>query len=561
MLSLVHRRHGSSSNAAAVQNEPQALKAPSSRVGPYRLCLELAAGGMASVFLARRDSEYGMGRMLAVKLIHRHLANDREFIEMFMDEAELASQIRHPNVCAVLDYDLHQDESYLVMEYLIGESLMSIAKRIERAKELDPDRLASCVARMLADACEGLHAAHELTDAEGEPLHVVHRDVSLENVFVTYDGIAKVMDFGVAAAAHKRHRTLTGVVKGKFASVAPECLKGHKPDRRVDVWGIGVIAWELLTGRRLFRRETDVDTLCAVSEAPIQPPSEFRPGLPSALDDIVLRALARDPEQRYATARELGRDLARFCARDGEVVTSADVAEWMGELFPGGRERKQQIVALAAQLGTPNDEGTPSHVGDSRAPAASTLRPPPLPPSPEAQATSIWLGPRPGSSFPPPATSAPAQHTLSWPQWQSVWRTGFVVFVIASAGAVTALLAQAFVFAPASAPPPARALPVLAPVPAPVPAAPAPADPIAPPMAPASDHAREIVLRIRIDSAAGAPALVVESDGTGSPAARAEREHRAFSTLSAAPSRGRSTEVGRLTAAVKSPAAASPDPR
>jgi serine/threonine-protein kinase len=468
---------------------------------------------MASVYLARRDSDYGLVRMLAVKLIHRHLANDREFIEMFMDEVELASQIRHPNVCAVLDYDLHQDESYLVMEYLIGESLMSVAKRIERAKELDPDRLAACVARMLADACEGLHAAHELTDADGEPLHVVHRDVSLENVFATYDGIAKIMDFGVAAAAHKRHRTLTGVVKGKFASVAPECLKGNKPDRRADIWGIGVVAWELLTGRRLFRRETDVDTLCAVSEAPIARPSEIRPGLPSAIDDIVLRALARDPEQRYATARELGRDFARFCARDGQVVTSADVADWLRELFPGGRERKQQIVALAAQLGTQNDEGTPSHVGETRAPAASATLPP-LPPGAEATlATSIWLGPRSASSSPPPATSAPAEHRPGWLRWHSVWRTGWVVFVIASAGAAAALVAQAFVFGPAFAPRSQRALPVLAPAPSdPI------ASPVAPPSATASDHAREIVLRIRIDPAADAPVLVVESNGAGSTA-------------------------------------------
>src|SRR5262249_27823405 len=160
-------------------------------------------------------------------------------------------------------------------------------------------------------------------------------------------------DFGVAAAAHKRHHTLTGVVKGKFASVAPECLKGHKADRRADVWGIGVIAWELLTGGRLFRRDSDVDTLYAVTEAPIQHPSKVRRGLPAALDEIVLRALARDPEQRYATARELGRDLARFSARKGEVVTSADVADWLRELFPGGRERRQQILELAAQLGAP----------------------------------------------------------------------------------------------------------------------------------------------------------------------------------------------------------------
>jgi serine/threonine protein kinase len=444
--------------------------------------------------------EHGLGHAVAVKLIHPHLANDRDFIEMFMDEAELASRIRHPNVCAVLDYDL-REESYLVMEYLVGESMMAVAKAIGREVDSDLERRAACVARTLADACEGLHAAHELTDAAGNPLHVVHRDVSLENVFVTYDGVAKVMDFGVATAANKRHQTRTGMVKGKFASVAPECLKGHKPDRRADIWGIGVIAWELLTGRRLFRRDTDIDTLCAVSEAVIQPPSEFRPGLPSTIDEIVMRALARDPDQRYATARELGRDLARFSARSGQVLACADVAEWLDELFPGGRQRRQQVVELALHA---DGRGEHESAARSRAPSAPAAAPFLQEPT---LATKLWLGAQRGSTPPPARPSSSPFLGVSLPtlpnrrSWQ--WRTGLIVAASAAAGALATLLAQALL---QGSPSLAREWSTRAPEPSAESAAQAGAAVAQPP--------REIVLRIRIDSTSleQTPTMVVEEE-------------------------------------------------
>jgi serine/threonine-protein kinase len=458
---------------------------------------------MATVYLARRETEQGLGPAVAVKRIHPHLANDRDFIEMFMDEAELASRIRHPNVCAVLDYDL-REESYLVMEYLVGESMMAVAKAIGRSGDGDLERRAACVARMLADACEGLHAAHELTDAEGTPLHVVHRDVSLENVFVTYDGVAKVMDFGVATAANKRHQTRTGMVKGKFASVAPECLKGHKPDRRADVWGIGVIAWELLTGRRLFRRDTDIDTLCAVSEAVIQRPSECCPGLPPAVDAIVMRALARDPDQRYATARELGRDLARFSARGGEVSTCADVAGWLDELFPGGRQRRQQIVELSSHAGarSEHDGAAQGRAPSQPPPAAPFLQEPTL-------ATKLWLGARRDSTPPPPRASSPPLLGVPLPTlpnrrpWR--WRTGLVIAASAAAGAFATLLVQALLQGAGQPPSHARPWSVRAPA--------ASAGGVAK-AAVAAAPPREIVLRIRIDSASPeqTPTLVVDEE-------------------------------------------------
>jgi serine/threonine-protein kinase len=480
------------------------------RVGPYRLCLKLAAGGMATVYLARREAEHGPGRMVALKLIHPHLATDREFIDMFKDEAELAAMIRHPNVCGVLDYDLRHDEPYLVMEYLVGESLMSVAHALEHSTDFDPIRLSACVARMLADACEGLHAAHELADTSGEPLQVVHRDVSLENVFVTYDGVAKLMDFGVAAAANKRHQTRTGVLKGKFASVAPECLKGHRPDRRADVWGIGVIAWELLTGQRLFRRETEVDTLFAVSEAPIQRPSECRPGLPAAFDEIVMRALERDPDKRYATARELGRDFARFSARGGEVLTSADVAEWLRELFPGGRERRLEVLDAAARL---DSSGDPASADDAQ-PSASL--PPALPSMPSRGRTGSdhRLGGRRASAPPPPprGLSGGKGRMPTLPaRRHSLWLTALVVFLSAATGGLMVIVAQSYLqrlggwpaarWAPDSghAPPTDSAHAVVN----------------------GTQRTREVVLRIRIDTAdLNAPTTTVEA-GTSETAARA----------------------------------------
>ena len=405
MLSLVNPVH-----------EANAAPPPRKSVGPYRLCIELASGGMASVYLARPELGRGRASMVAVKLIHPHLASDNEFVKMFVDEAELASQIRHANVCAVLDYASYDGEHYIVMEYLLGESLMSIWNRISRRPVGDRMQLARCVARVLSDACEGLHAAHQLTDANDEGLEIVHRDVSPENLFVTYDGVAKVMDFGVASAARKRHKTQTGLVKGKFAYVAPELLRGAKADRRADIWGIGVIAWELLTGKRLFRRDSDLDTLKAVSEEPIPNPSEVADDVPKELAEIVMRALVREPEGRYATAREMARDLARFAAQGEQVITSADVADWLDALIPGGRVRRRQILELARMVDGDEREVTSisGRHGSQSAPIVERRRSSPgaeLAPEPVFVATTLWDGPRAPHPSQPPAPPQPIAET------------------------------------------------------------------------------------------------------------------------------------------------------
>jgi hypothetical protein len=331
--------------------------------GRYRVCMKIGSGGMANVFLATARLHGGCDRLVAVKIVHPRFANDPEFAAMFLDESRIASMIAHPHVCTVLDFDVVDGTPMMVMEHLAGESLKTIRRVLRCSPHPDFERHADYVAKIIADACEGLHAAHELRDASGAPLQVVHRDVSPDNLFLTYDGVVKVVDFGVVSAAKQKHKTKTGLVKGKFAYVQPEALKGMRPDRRADVWSMGVVLWEMLTLRRLFNRPTHVAMLRAVLASPIPAPSTVRPGLPKELDEIVLRALARQPHDRYQTARELGRALNGFVAGRGRAVGFAELSEWMEELFPEGRAAHEQIAECARHAAHPPEQG-----------AAKTLR-------------------------------------------------------------------------------------------------------------------------------------------------------------------------------------------
>jgi serine/threonine protein kinase len=336
------------SSSSLPRPEPK-LFTRNEQLGPYRLCAELASGGMATIYLAEPCG--GPRRpFVALKVIHPHLAVDPTFLEMFLDEATIAAQIRHPNVCRLLDIGVSGAHHYIAMEYLAGESLAAVRLRLAdpSTSRVPGPRLASLVGRILSDACEGLHAAHELVDAFGEPLSVVHRDVSPENVMVTYDGCAKLLDFGVASAARQQHQTRTGILKGKFAYIAPELLAGERADRRADVWGMGATAWELLTGERLFACPSDVETLRAISERRIAPPSEVREDLPRAVDEVVLRALAREPGERYATAREFGSALLAASTGEQGIASLSDLSDWMRTLFPTGPERSWSLLARAS---------------------------------------------------------------------------------------------------------------------------------------------------------------------------------------------------------------------
>jgi len=323
------------------------------RIGRYELCFELASGGMASVYLARIDGVSGFEKLVALKRIHRHLAKEKGYVNMFLDEARIASRITHPNVCSVFDFGESDGEHYIAMEYLVGEPLSRLMSRAARDQSHRRSPLLPLrMARIVADACEGLHAAHELKDANGDLLHVVHRDVSPRNLFVTYDGAVQVVDFGIASASQRLHHTSTGQVKGTFAYMAPEQLAARPIDRRVDIWALGVALWEMLAVKRLFKRDTTANTIHAVLYDEIRPPSDHRSQVPAELDRIVLKALQRDPKTRWRTAREMGQALRQFLGTQREIMGPAELSEWMAEVFPQGEARKSQLMEVARLANT-----------------------------------------------------------------------------------------------------------------------------------------------------------------------------------------------------------------
>lgn len=398
----------------------RALPMPGELLGPYRLVFELAAGGMATIYLALAERRAGAHRLVAVKRLHRHLADDPNFRKMFLDEARIASRIRHPNVCAVFDYDDKESVPYIVMEYVAGEPLSAIWKALPRGGS--PEETARrCVlsARIVADACEALHAAHELRSLHGEPLNVVHRDVSPENLLVSYDGVVKLCDFGIAIAERQEHETEVGMLKGKYAYIQPEALRGERPDRRSDVFSLGIVFWELMTGERLFRRESAVETLRAVSEAEVRAPSTVI-GVGSEFDAVVLRALASDPADRFENAREFGRALNAALAAVGRPSGLCDLSEWMTELFPGGHAQKVQAVELVASVYDPERSVPPRR---SEPPGADEE---------EAATVAVPSTIPPVAATVPPAAMVPAVANAVVPPKAGTfrWRPSLLMFAI-----------------------------------------------------------------------------------------------------------------------------------
>jgi len=297
------------------------------RIGRYEVVGRLATGGMAEIFLARLTGPSGFERPVVVKRILPHLAHSPQFSAMFLDEARLVARIRHPNVVQVQELGEEGGELFLVMEYLEGESIGGVLRRFVVQGRSVPPALAAHVG---AEACAGLHAAHELTDAEGYKLDLVHRDISPQNVFVLYSGGVRILDFGIAKAADRSTRTATGEIKGKFQYMSPEQCLGKPLDRRSDLFSLGVVLFELTTNRRLFKRANELLTFKAICEDPLPRPSELVPGYPPSLEKVLLKALARNPANRYETAAEMRRDLLG-CMR--ELGATPEPAEELAELM------------------------------------------------------------------------------------------------------------------------------------------------------------------------------------------------------------------------------------
>jgi len=289
--------------------------------GKYRLLYRLAHGGMASVYLGQFTGTDGFRKLVALKIIHEHLSEHRNFIEMFIDEAQLVSRISHPNVVQVYELGSVNGLHYMAMEYVHGESLSWLLRRT--------DVPVPVCARVISDAASGLHASHELLSHEQQPLQVVHRDVSPNNILVAYDGAVKLIDFGVAKAEGSGHVSKAGSLKGKYAYMSPEQLRFEPLDRRSDVFSLGVVLFEATTRRRLFVGESERDTIRHVLDRPIPCPDTLREDYPAQLTAIVLKALARDRDERYQTADALHEALEHFIISGGKPVLSRDVARLM----------------------------------------------------------------------------------------------------------------------------------------------------------------------------------------------------------------------------------------
>jgi serine/threonine-protein kinase len=306
-------------------------------LGRYVLYGEIARGGMASVHAGRLLGPSGFARTVAIKRLHAHYARSADVVAMFLEEARLAARVRHPHVASVLDVIELDDEIFLVMDYVHGESL---ARLWRPDRPLDP-RLACAI---LIQTLLGLHAAHETRDEHGTPLGIVHRDVSPQNILVGEDGVARVVDFGIAkAVAQLEGITTSGLIKGKLTYMAPERLADEPSiDRRVDVFAAGVVLWELLTARRLFQG-TDAQLIEQVQKHQPEPPSRYRPELSAELDAVCLRALAADPNARYATAREMAAALEQSVSPASALELSAWIETTAG---PALRERAACIAEI-----------------------------------------------------------------------------------------------------------------------------------------------------------------------------------------------------------------------
>ncbi|MRG90765.1 serine/threonine-protein kinase [Polyangium spumosum] len=420
---------------------------PGMVLGRYELLLPIAQGGMATVWAARQKGSRGFQKTVAIKTMLPSLSDDPQFEQMFLDEASLAARIHHPNVAEILDVGEQDDTIYIVMEWVDGEALSVLTKTAKRSNVPVPQRIAL---RIVRQACAGLHAAHELRDDSDQLLNLVHRDVSPQNVLVSYDGIVKLVDFGVAKALGRAGgETTAGQLKGKVPYMSPEQALGQKVDRRTDVFAMGIVLYRLTTGLHPFLGENDLATMKNIISRPLLPPRMKNPSFPAELERVLLTCLKKDPNERYQTMLELDAALERVLALSGASVVDDDIGAFTRSVM-GDRGQKRRAalrdavraaderaagIAMSPGAAQPHIHEAVSDIAITRMNSALTSFPTSMPqhattsiipPSPESYAGGAMAG-----SFLP---STPPQKSN---------RAGLFVAV----GAVTALsLAGTFMF-------------------------------------------------------------------------------------------------------------------
>ncbi|PKN49873.1 MAG: serine/threonine protein kinase [Deltaproteobacteria bacterium HGW-Deltaproteobacteria-20] len=399
-------------------------------VGRYVIGEEIASGGMATVHLARQRGSLGFARTVAVKCLHPTFARDAQFVSMFIDEARLAARVQHPNVVTTLDVvDLDQ-ELFLVMDHVLGASLYELQKQQPPDKKMDP-RLAVTI---MMGVLRGLHAAHEAKSERGDPLEIVHRDVSPQNILIGRDGVSRLIDFGVARAVERVHSTHEGQVKGKVRYMSPEQLAGEPLDRRSDVFAAAVILWEMLTGRPIHRAGELGALVAEILRFEPKPASLFAPTIPAGLDAALLQGLQRDKQGRFSTAE----DMARALERSIPPVTTGVVAEWVESLAHEKLEHRARRVSAFENEAPLTNEGGVSSPSLASAPASLSDEPRPtaLPSMPAIPTESS------------PGTSGPLSLQLPSPGGAVSGRGIWLAFVVGSVFAIIAGLVLVYSLRP-----------------------------------------------------------------------------------------------------------------
>lgn len=318
----------------------------------YRVIEKIAAGGMAEVFRAESAGLEGFKKTVAIKRVLPHLSQKKQFIGMFLDEARLSASLSHSNVVQVFDIGVGDETYFIVMEYVDGANLKAV---IEHRKLLGKPLPIEAACLIALRTCEGLAYAHEAQDALGQPLGIVHRDVSPPNVLITRHGEVKVVDFGLAKANSQLESSEPGIIKGKFSYLSPEAANGEEVDHRTDIFATGIMLWEMITGQRLFMGDTDLGTVRLVQAARVPPLSQYVKEVPAVLEQIISHSLARDPKTRYQSAREFGRDLNRVLFQMGRPVSSFDIGGLVTDVKEeqrrqrGARPKQQTLIGNLIQ--------------------------------------------------------------------------------------------------------------------------------------------------------------------------------------------------------------------
>ncbi len=340
--------------------------------GPYRLVQQIAVGGMAEIHLAKTHGIAGFEKYVALKMIHPNFSQDSHFIQMLIDEAKITVQLQHVNIAQTFDLGRVGDTFYITMEYVDGVDLYKLLRRSSELDRVFPIALCAFIGKEVAS---GLDYAHRKRDHNGRPLRIVHRDVSPQNVLISYAGEVKLVDFGIAKATMRARQTAAGVIKGKYYYMSPEQAWGEPLDHRTDIFSAGILLYETLTGQMLYLDEDLHKLLDKVRRAEIPPPSTLRSDIPPQLDAIVMRALSKQPEGRYSSAADMAHELERFLHAYAPVFTANKVSTWIAEVIgqpaPTPMPQQHEVISEENPEPEPEPESEPSDPGDRRADSAA----------------------------------------------------------------------------------------------------------------------------------------------------------------------------------------------